>query len=162
MRCRAALLGLGLLTAAVAQAAEPAPAPDFALPAVDGHNYRLSEQRGQVVALVFWASWCGGCREQLALLRDLEAFYRDWGLRVMAVSLDERPRDAARVAAALGLTYPVMHDHDKAVSRAWDPRRLPATYLLDRSGVVRFAQWAGDGPPETKELVSRLRTLLDE
>lgn len=162
MRCRAALLAIGFLAIAMAQAAEPAPAPDFALPAVDGHNYRLSEQRGHVVALVFWASWCGGCREQLALLRDLEAFYRDWGLRVMAVSMDERPREAARVAKALGLGYPVMHDGDKAVSRAWDPGRLPATYLLDRSGVVRFAQWAGDGPPETGELVARLRMLLDE
>jgi len=163
MRCCAALLGLGFLTASPAQGGEPLPAPDFALPALDGSsNHRLSEQRGEVVALVFWASWCGGCREQLALLRDLETLYRDWGLRVMAVSLDDKPRQAASVVAALGLTYPVMLDRDKEVSRAWDPSGLPATYLLDRSGVVRYAQVAGDGPPETRELVARLRALLDE
>ena len=162
MRCCAALLGLGFLAASPAQAAEPVPAPDFALPALDGQNYRLSEQRGEVVALVFWASWCGGCREQLALLRDLQTLYRDWGLRVMAVSLDDDRRKAESVASSLGLQYPVMHDRDKAVSRAWGPHRLPATYLLDRTGAVRYAQLAGDGPPETKELVARMRALLDE
>jgi len=162
MRCRAALLGLGLLTFAPAQAAGPAPAPDFALPSLDGHNHRLSEHRGKVVALVFWASWSGGYREQLALLRDLGTLYRDWGLEVMAVSLDDDRQDVASAVGGLGVTYPVMHDEGKAVSRAWNPPSLPATYLLDRSGVVRYAQVAGDGPPETAELIDRLRALLDE
>jgi peroxiredoxin len=162
MRGCAALLGLGFLAASPSQAGQPVPAPDFALPALDGQNYRLSEQRGEVVALVFWASWCGGCREQLALLRDLQTLYRDWGLRVMAVSLDDDRRKAESVVKSLGLQYPVMHDRDKAVSRDWDPHRLPATYLLDRTGAVRYAQQAGDGPPETKELVARMRALLDE
>lgn len=162
MRCCAQFLGLALLAVPLAGASESVPAPDFALPSLDGGNYRLSEQRGEVVALVFWAHWCGGCREQLALLRDLEVLYRPWGLRVMAVSLDESPRDAARVVEDLGLSYPVMLDRDKRVSAAWDPPRLPATYLLDRSGAVRYAQVAGDGPPETKELIARMRALLDE
>ena len=162
MRCCAALIGLALLTAPLAQAGEPPLAPDFALPGLDGRNYRLSEHRGEVVALLFWASWSGGSREQLALLRDLETLYRDWGLRVMAVCLDDKPREAASVTAALGLTYPVMLDRDKAVSRTWDPPRLPATYLLDRSGTVRYVQVAGEGLPETKELVARMRALLDE
>lgn len=162
MRCCAGLVGLGLLAAGPAQAAGPQPAPDFVLPALNGQNYRLSEHRGEVVALVFWASWCGGCREQLRLLGDLEALYRDWGLRVMAVSLDDRRRDAASVVTALGVAYPVMLDGDKAVSRIWDPPRLPATYLLDRSGVVRYMQAAGEAPPETTELVARMRALLDE
>ena len=162
MRCCAAFLGLGLLGSSLAQAAEPAPAPDFALQALDGRNYRLSEQRGEVVALVFWASWSGGSREQLALLRDLGTLYRDWGLRVMAVSLDDKQKIAASVAAALALDYPVLLDPDRAVSRTWDPPRLPATYLLDRSGVVRYVQVAGDGPPGTRELIARMRALLDE
>jgi peroxiredoxin len=162
MRCCAALVGLGMLVASAARAGEPVPAPDFALPGTDGGNHRLSEHRGEVVALVFWARWCGGCREQLALLRDLQTLYRPWGLRVMAVSLDDELDDAARVAASLGLDYPVLLDRDKSVSRTWAPPRLPATYLLDRSGAVRFVQLAGDGPPETQELVARLRALLDE
>ena len=162
MRCCAALLGLGLLTVSMAQAGETAPAPDFVLPAVDGKNYRLSEHRGEVVALVFWASWCGGCREQLVLLRNLEAVYRDWGLRVMAVSLDDESRRVASIATALGLAYPVMIDQEKVVSRDWDLRRLPATFLLDRSGVVRYVQVMGEGSPETEELIDRMRGLLDE
>jgi peroxiredoxin len=162
MRCCATFLGLGLLAACIVRADEPVPAPDFALPAIDGQNHRLSEYRGEVVALVFWARWCGGCREELALLRDLQTLYSPWGLRVMAVSLDDKPGDAAEVAASLGLDFPVMHDRDKAVSRTWSPPRLPATYLLDRSGAVRYVQVAGDGPPEARKLIDRLRALLDE
>ena len=162
MYCCAALLGLAFMGSQSAWSAPPVAVADFALPALDGRNYRLSEYRGEVVAVAFWASWCGGCREQLAVLRDLEGYYRNWGLRVISVSLDDRPQEAAAVATALGLTYPVLHDRDKAVSKAWDPERLPATYLLDRSGAVRFVHEVGDGPPDTRKLIARMRMLLDE
>lgn len=159
MRCCAASLGLGL--ACLAHAG-PAMAPDFALKALDGRNYRLSEYRGEVVAVVFWASWCGGCREQVALLQRLEDVYREWGLRVLAINLDEKAGTAASVAAAMQVRFPVLQDPDRSVSRAWDPARLPATYLVDRSGALRHAVLAGEAPPETKELIDRVRALLDE
>jgi peroxiredoxin len=162
MRCCAALLGLGLGVVCVAGAVEAPAAPDFALKSTEGRNYRLSEYRGEVVAVVFWASWCGGCREQLAVLRDLRTLYADWGLKVLAINLDDLPRAAESVSSALGLGYPVLKDADKAVSRTWNPPSLPATYLVDREGRLRYAQVAGDGPPETRELIERMRALLDE
>jgi peroxiredoxin len=162
MRCCAALLGLAVGVSCLARAGDFPAAPEFALKAIDGRNYRLSEYRGEVVAVVFWASWCGGCREQLALMRDLRTLYADWGLQVLAVNLDDRPRAAAGVSSTLGLGYPVLQDTDKAVSRTWDPPSLPATYLVDREGRLRYAQGAGDGPPETRKLIARLRALLDE
>ena len=162
MRCCAALLGLALGVTCLARAGESPVAPEFALKALDGSNHRLSEYRGEVVAVVFWASWCGGCREQLALLRDLRTLYADWGLRVLAVNLDDRPRDAVAASSGLALGYPVLQDADKSVSRTWGPPRLPATYLVDREGRLRFAQVAGDGPPETRQLMARMRALLDE
>lgn len=155
---------LSMLAALVAvegaRADEPY-APDFALRAADGYNYRLSEYRGEVVALVFWASWCGGCRRELERLQQLSDVYRDAGLRVIAVSVDDRPEAARSIAAAAGITYPVLLDTDKSVARAYDPPDLPATWLIDRSGRLRFAQRAADPRPDG-ELLAQLRALLDE
>lgn len=136
-------------------------APDFALRATDGNNYRLSEYRGEVVALVFWASWCGGCRRELERLQQLSDIYRDAGLRVIAVSVDEKPEAAQSIAASAGVTYPVLLDKGKAVAASYDPPDLPATWLIDRSGRLRFAQ-RGAEPRTDRELLAELRALLDE
>ncbi|MDH4260364.1 MAG: TlpA family protein disulfide reductase, partial [Gammaproteobacteria bacterium] len=72
-------------------------APDFALPSVSGANYRLSEHRGEVVALIFWASWCGECRRELERFEKLRATYAPAGFVVLSVSLDEEPARAATI-----------------------------------------------------------------
>lgn len=159
MRCCLAVLGLAL---AWAVEAAPQQGADFALKATDGRNHRLSEYRGEVVALVFWASWCSGCREQLEVLRDLESLYGPWGLRVLSISLDAGMEAPGRVAALLDLGFPVLMDSDRAVSRSWDPGRLPTTYLLDRSGTLRHVEVAGDAMRDAGGLVARVRALLEE
>lgn len=136
-------------------------APDFALKATDGYNYRLSEYRGEVVALVFWASWCGGCRRELERLQQLSDIYRDAGLAVIAISVDERPELARSIATSVGVTYPVLLDTGKSVARAYDPPDLPATWLIDRSGRLRSSQSGADLRPDS-ELLAELRALLDE
>jgi peroxiredoxin len=159
MRRRVATLVL--LIAGAAQAGQPVVVSDFALKALDGRNYRLSEYRGEVVAVVFWASWCGECLDELSRLQSLRELYGDAGLQVLAVSMDERTDAAASVAASLELTYPQLHDADLAVSKVWDPRRLPATYLFDRAGELRYLQLGSDAQSRI-DLVDRVRALLDE
>ena len=70
-------------------------APNFALKALDGRNYRLSEMRGSVVLLSFGASWCGPCRSQLSTLQEFHERYHGAGLAVLGVNLDEHDREAA-------------------------------------------------------------------
>lgn len=159
---RGCVLTLGLALSSTAGAAAPGAGQDFALKALDGRNYRLSEYRGEVVAVLFWASWCGGCREQLAVLRDLQTVYEAAGLRVLAVSLDPAGRDAASAVESLGVQYPVLLDTRGAVGRSWGPVRLPATYLVDRSGSVRYVESGGDALRDAGGLVRRVRALLDE
>ena len=159
MRRRVATLVL--LIAGAAQAGQPVVVSDFALKALDGRNYRLSEYRGEVVAVVFWASWCGPCRDELSRLQSLRELYADAGLQVLAVSMDERTDAAASVAASLRLTYPQLHDADLALSKVWDPQRLPATYLFGRAGELRYLQLGSDAQSRI-DLVARVRTLLDE
>jgi peroxiredoxin len=149
------------LAAGDAGAEDAAAAPDFALKATDGHNYRLSEYRGEVVAVLFWASWCGGCRRELERLQSLSKVYGETGLRVLAVTMDERPELAQSVAASAGVAYPLLLDATKSVSRAYRLKELPTIALVDRSGALRFAHGEIDARGE-RELLAELRTLLDE
>jgi peroxiredoxin len=136
-------------------------APDFALRSVAGANYRLSEHRGEVVALIFWASWCGDCRRELERFESLRVTYAPAGLVVLSVSLDEEPARAATIAAAAGIDYPVLLDVGKEVSRAYVADRLPLIILIDRSGAIRARHDALD-EREERGLLVQLRDLIDE
>jgi peroxiredoxin len=136
-------------------------APDFALRSVAGANHRLSEHRGEVVALVFWASWCGGCRPELERFEKLRKTYSPAGLVVLSVSLDEEPARAATIAAAAGIDYPVLLDAGKKVSRIYEAENLPLIILIDRNGVIR-ARYDALDEREERGLLVQLRDLIDE
>jgi peroxiredoxin len=137
---RHALVALLLSLGAAVQAAPAvgSPAPDFTLRSVDGPNLRLGEQRGQVVLVNFWATWCGPCREEIPQLNRLYDKYRGAGLVMLGVNVDEDPAKAAAVAAKLGVRFPVLLDSDKQVSGRYELSAMPSTVLIDRDGKVRF------------------------
>jgi peroxiredoxin len=161
----AATLLLGVfgagLPAAASGADEPVAAPDFALKALDGRNHRLSEHRGEVVALLFWGSWCGGCRRELERLERLKATYAQAGLTAYGIVLDEEPAEARAIAAALGTSYAQLHDATRTVAKAYRPRALPTLLLVDRGGAVRHAYGELDARAE-RAMLADLRGLLDE
>jgi peroxiredoxin len=141
-RARALVLVLALLGFAplgTAGSLEGVAAPDFALAGLTGPNLRLSEYRGEVVMLNFWATWCGPCRQEMPLLEEIYSRYRDAGFTVIGVNLDGEPDSARRMASDLGISFPLLFDEDKAVSRLYDIRAMPVTLLIDRDGNVRFA-----------------------
>lgn len=135
------LAAAALFTAAGTAAAALTPsagAPDFTLPSLDGPNLRLKEQRGQVVMINFWATWCGPCRVEMPHLAKLYEKYRASGFTLLAVNIDEDPRKAASLAKQLGMRFPVLLDTDKKVSRLYDLATMPSTVLVDRDGRVRY------------------------
>jgi peroxiredoxin len=139
-RRRTALAGLLLLGSAWADAAPLAPlalAPDFTLRTLDGKNLRLGEQRGRVVLVNFWATWCGPCRQEMPHLNKLYDKYRSSGFMLLGVNVDEDTRNAVAVADKLGVRFPVLPDADKRVSQKYDLRAMPSTVLIDRDGRVR-------------------------
>lgn len=113
------------------------PAPDFTLKRLDGPNLRLAEQRGQVIALNFWASWCAPCRVEMPHLNRLHDKYRDAGFSFLGVNVDDDPAKAAAEAAKLGIRFPVLLDQIKAVSKLYGLAAMPTTVLIDRDGQVR-------------------------
>ncbi|HEY9182538.1 MAG TPA: TlpA disulfide reductase family protein [Gammaproteobacteria bacterium] len=110
-------------------------APDFVLKSLSGKNLRLSEYRGEVVMLTFWAAWCGDCRAQLAELGAMRDRYQDAGVELLAVSLDQNAKQAGEASA--DVNFPVLHDAGGEVGRLYDVTKMPVMVLIDRGGVVR-------------------------
>lgn len=157
---------LGIVLAAAAQA-DPAylllghEAPDFALHAVAGGNVRLSEHRGDVVVISFWGSRCTPCRAQLAALNRSLGTYRSAGLQVYGISVDDDQGRALAFAHGEAVTFALLLDPEKAVSRSYQVDNLPMTLLIDRSGVVRHV--FRDYNAKSEELyLQQLRALLNE
>jgi len=115
-----------------------AAAPDFTLRTMGGPNMRLAEQRGRVVMINFWATWCGPCRQEMPQLSKLYDKYRGSGFVLMGVNVDDDVRNATEVAAKLAVSFPVLLDTDKAVSKLYDLSTMPSTVLVDRDGKVRY------------------------
>ncbi|HKU17040.1 MAG TPA: TlpA disulfide reductase family protein [Steroidobacteraceae bacterium] len=157
----AALAWLMLLPSGAAADIVGKPAPDFALRSMKGPSMRLSEHLGEVVVINFWATWCGPCRQEMPLLDALYGKYRQAGLTLLSVNIDEAAEPAIEMAQTLGISYPVLFDARKEVSRAYDVSAMPVTVLVDRAGVVRYVS-EGYKPGYEKRYTEKLRELLNE
>lgn len=138
-----------------------APAPDFVLKTLSGANLRLSEYRGEIVMLSFWASWCGDCRAQLRGLADVHDRYRTAGVELLTVSLDGKRSQAEDTAAALDVQSPVLLDSDGAVGALYAVESMPTLVLIDRDGIVRDV-FPGYRHGAEEQYLARVRDLLRE
>ena len=159
------VLGVGGL-AAVAVAAAPYPligkeAPDFALHALVGSNVRLSEHLGDVVVVSFWGSRCGPCGTQLNALNRSLSTYASVGLKVFGVSVDDDQVRALEYAKGQSVSFPLLLDPSKSVSRMYVVDNLPMTVLIDRGGVVRHVHRDYSTKDDALYL-KELRALLNE
>lgn len=136
-------------------------APSFTLPSRAGDNVSLGQLKGRVVMLNFWASWCGPCRQEMPLLDELYGKYQLAGLIMLSVNIDENAEPAIEMAQTLKVSYPVLFDTRKEVSRAYDVSAMPVTVLVDRAGVVRYVS-EGYKPGYEKRYTDKLRELLNE
>jgi peroxiredoxin len=136
-------------------------APDFALHAIAGGNVRLSEHRGDVIVLSFWGSRCTPCRAQLAALNRSLGTYRSVGLQVYGINVDDDQGRALAFAHGEAVTFPLLLDPEKAVSRNYQVDNLPMTLLIDRNGVVRNVFRDYNAKSESLYL-QQLRALLNE
>jgi peroxiredoxin len=161
----AALIALGTGMASVAASAYfllGHEAPDFALRAVAGSNVRLSEHRGDVVVLSFWSSRCSNCRTQLTALDKSLATYRSAGLQMYGINVDDDQTRALEFAhGGQAVTFALLLDPEKTVSRRYEVDNLPMTLLIDRNGIVRYV--LRDYNAKSDDLyLQQLRTLLNE
>lgn len=113
------------------------PAPDFALTTLSGASFRLSEVRGKVVLLNFWATWCVPCRTEMPTLEELYQLYKHRGLEVVAVNLDALSTAGVEAyVKEVKVTFPIVLDPSWSTARAYRVVGLPTTYLIGRTGNV--------------------------
>lgn len=135
--------------------------PDFTLKALHGKNLKLSEQRGDVVILTFWASWCNTCRQVLPIFNTLYKNYKKTGLVIFGITVDDDPVQARRTAEQLGLTFPILHDQKRSVSEAYKLENTPTTYFIARDGSLRSVR-EGFQPGIEAQLEQEIRQMLSE
>jgi peroxiredoxin len=133
-------------------------APDFRLASPDGTSMALSDLRGKVVLLNFWATWCPPCTGEMP---DLNSLYRQHGNEkdfvVVGVNLRERPVEVASFARERGIAFPLLLDRDGHVTgQDYRIRTLPASVIIDREGRIRDS-WSG--PLLREAMLARLEKV---
>jgi peroxiredoxin len=136
-------------------------APDFTLEALDGAQVSVSQYRGQVVLVNYWATWCPPCvRETPSLVRVYEQ-YKDQGFVILGINTtyqDDRAK-VAQFAKDNGMRYPVLLETDPATTAAYGSRLLPTSYLIDRNGKIVYTRV---GQVDEQNLSERIAALLAE
>jgi peroxiredoxin len=121
------------------------PVPDYRAITLDGDSASLASQRGKVLLLNVWATWCHPCRDEIPELRAVHAKYRGRGLELIGVSVDSDGADEQIRAfmREFGMAYPIWLDPEERVSTQFLVVGVPATFLIDAAGVLR---WRKTGP----------------
>ena len=136
-------------------------ARNFTLKSSLGENLRLSEQRGQVVFITFWAEWCSTCKAQLKALETLYQANKEKGFQVWAISLDENHEEAALHARDMGISFPVLYDREHDIAKAYEVDDLPLAVIVDRDGVIRYVK-ENYKSKYLSEYESQVSTLVNE
>jgi peroxiredoxin len=169
LRFASVFMGFGLVLAMLVSTATLAAvptlidkdAPDFVLKGLDGRNMRLSEFRGQVVLVNFWARWAGDSRKEMPALDRINKTYARAGLVVLGVSVDDDERRASEFAGSMQLSYPILFDTGETVGRDYAVQKMPMTILVDRAGVVRYMN-VGFKRGDEDAYLDHIRELLRE
>jgi peroxiredoxin len=181
LAARAGLLAFGLLVAALVGAAsadEPALAsllktldlrgytartapPQFSGSTLDARPLSMTEHRGTVVVLNFWASWCLECRSEMPMLERLQREFSSRGLSIIGVNARESRAAVGRHATELGLTFPLVLDPDGKINALYGVIGLPTTFVIGRDGrAIAFA--VGPRPWEGAPARALIEALLAE
>ena len=112
-------------------------APDFTLTNMSGQQVSLSQYRGKVVILNFWATWCPPCREEMPSMEALYQKYTDQGLVILAVNIDENGEPAVRkFLMKTPYSFPILLDSKNVAQNIYGVFRFPESFIIDREGIV--------------------------
>jgi thiol-disulfide isomerase/thioredoxin len=159
-------LGCGLALAVSMLASAEAIAPGAVAPAFQLHtsgntDLSLSDLKGQVVLINFWASWCGPCREEMPVLEQLYKKYKPAGFTLLGVNVEPKSAEAEGFLKSTPVSFPIVFDPDSKVSKLYEVSGMPSTVILDRKGKVRYVHH-GYKPGEESQYLDQIRALVRE
>lgn len=149
------------LSGAVSATTLEGSAPDFTLKSDSGNNLRLSEHRGEVVMINFWASWCGPCRQEMPILDELQQRYSKAGFTVLGVNVEQDNTTAVKLLKGMDLSFPILFDPTSKVSEMYDVSAMPSTVMVDRDGNMRYLH-RGYKPGYEDQYREQIRELIRE
>ncbi len=137
------------------------PAPDFTLKQSGNSNYRLSEQKGDILLVNFWASWCGPCRQEMPELEALYSEFEDLGVQVVGINVEQDSSEGQKFLKDTPVSFPILWDSASQVSELYQVDAMPTTVLIDRDGNVRYHH-RGYQPGYEKLYRKQLKKLIRE
>ena len=120
------------------------------------------EIKGQIILLDFWASWCAPCERSFPAMEELRTKYAGQGLTIVAVSIDEKPENMQRFLDSAKVSFTVVRDADKKLVAAADIPTMPSSFLIDRTGKIRFIHAGFDRDETMRQYVKEIEQLLAE
>jgi peroxiredoxin len=133
-------------------------APDFALADIDGAIHRLSDYRGQVVVVNFWATWCPPCREEMPSMQRAWKQLRNENIVILAIDVGEDEDTMFTFTADYPVDFPLLLDLDSRVIQDWPVRGLPTTFVVDPEGRIAYRA-IGSRDWEHPAMLGTLRAL---
>lgn len=117
-------------------------APEFTLPDVDGGTLTLSELKGNIVFLNFWATWCTTCEEEMPSMEYLYRSLKGMPFEMIAISVDnDEPEVVKAFADKYNLTFPILHDRGGKIKELYKTTGVPETYIIDQNGIIAEKVW---------------------
>ncbi len=147
-----------LLTAPLTYALDTA--PDFTLAGIDA-QVKLAEQKGKVVYLDFWASWCVPCRKSFPWMNQLKEHYGPQGLEIIAINLDKEREPTDAFLAATAPTFTIAFDPQGQSAESYQVMGMPSSYLIDRNGMLHHSH-IGFRDKDKRALESQIEELLQQ
>jgi thiol-disulfide isomerase/thioredoxin len=136
-------------------------APDFTLKSRSGENVKLSEHRGEVVMINFWASWCAPCRQEMPLLEEMYKKYSDLGFVLLGVNVEEDSSKATELLRDIPVSFPILYDNKNDVTKLYKVVAMPSTVMVDRDGNMRYLH-RGYLPGYEAEYIKQIKELVRE
>ena len=137
-------------------------APDFTLETLDGESVTLSDYRGKVVLVNFWATWCPPCKAEMPAFEETYNDYANKDFVILAVNATQQDNLASITSfqAEYGLSFPIALDNDNTVYRAYQVRSLPTSFFVDKEGVI--SEVVIGGPLAEALIRARIEELLEK
>jgi peroxiredoxin len=136
------------------------PAPDFSASSVNGKGKAsVRASSGKVLIVDFWATWCDPCKKSFPKLQGLYAKLKPSGMDLIAISEDDENSGIQEFGNNYGAKFPLVWDDGKKIAGKWVPKSMPTTFIVDKSGVVRFVHF-GYHDGEELEIEKEVKSLL--